>query len=222
MDAAKHYASATYRGTMMSEDLEWIRDAETSELERLVEEMHDELEDRRGLNFNSPDENDTGEPAGPAYVYVLSLVNPEAPDQDLCRVKVGIAKDPVRRVEHLQTGNPHRLCLEARVPTLPSVARHVENWVHRTNALNRVQLEWLRLTRSGIPGLVDAIRQESRRFADIAHVRAKWSQCPSNGRERQPRADERQLHKEACDVYSRLCPVRLRLQRTRARIALRA
>jgi hypothetical protein len=204
----------------MSHDAEWIRESETVDLERLAEEVRDELEDRSGLISESADETGTEEPAGSVHLYVLSVLDPEMPDRDFCRVKVGIAKEPMRRLEHLQTGNPYRLVLQGSVETPPSVARHVENWVHRTRAASLAQPEWLRLTRPEIPSLLEAIRQESARFAHIAHARAKWCQHESNGRERQPSDEERQLHKEVRDVYSQLCPATLRLRRTRARIEL--
>ncbi len=143
------------------------------------------------------------------------------PERDFERLKVGITKDDVEeRIGGLQTGNPYRLRCEASFES--PVARHIENWVHRTNAARLVQPEWLRLVRSDIPHLVEAARQEGERFGHIARAKARWSQSTSNGEKRPPTDQERQLHAAVQDLFSRSCPVKLRLRHAEASIALRA
>jgi hypothetical protein len=154
-------------------------------------------------------------------VYFLSLIDPATPDRDFGLVKVGITKNEVEsRIEHLQTGNPYQLRCEASFPS--PVARQVENWIHRTNAARVAQLEWLRLMRSEIPDLVKAAQEKAGQFADTARAQARWSRSRSNGLERPPSDEERRLHGTLQDVHSLLWPVKLRLRRTEASIALLA
>lgn len=170
---------------------------------------------------DSPDEIDTDRSIGPWYVYFLSLVDPANPARDFELVKVGITKNDVeRRIEQLQTGNPYQIRCEASF--LTPVAREVEHWVHRTNASRVAQLEWLRFPRREIQDLVAGARCEAERLARIAEARARWSERASNGKSRPASAEESQLHEAIRDVLSRLCPVKLRLRFTMARIALNA
>src|SRR5439155_317609 len=128
------------------------------------------------------------------------------------RVKVGITKrDVARRIEQLQTGNPFQICCERSFRS--PVARQIEHWVHRTSQVE--QLEWLRLARSEIPGLVKRAQLEGERLARIEEARARWSRSKSNGIERQPGAEERRLHEAARGVLAELWPVKLRLECTK-------
>src|SRR5438128_2865016 len=166
-----------------------------------------------------PDETDDAEAGSTWQVYFLSLVNPANPDHDFERVKVGITRrDVARRIEQLQTGNPFRVRGERSFRS--PVARQVEHWVHRTSQVE--QLEWLRLARSEIPGLVRKAQLEGERIARIAEATARWSRSESNGKERQPGAEERRLHEAARGVLAELWPVSLRLECTKRSIALKA
>src|SRR5258708_3945526 len=139
------------------------------------------------------DWTDDAEAVGSGQVYFLSLVDPADPGRDFELVKVGITKKDVeRRIEQLQTGNPYQIRCEASFPS--PVARQVEHWIHRTNAANVVQLEWLRLARAQIPGLVQTARRESERLSRIAEATARWNQSLSNGTNRQPSAYELRIH----------------------------
>ncbi len=164
-------------------------------------------------------ETDDAETGGSWQVYFLSLVNPANPGHDFERVKVGITKrDVARRIEQLQTGNPFQICCERSFRS--PVARQIEHWVHRTSQVE--QLEWLRLARSEIPGLVKRAQLEGERLARIEEARARWSRSKSNGIERQPGAEERRLHEAARGVLAELWPVKLRLECTKRSVALKA
>ena len=65
-------------------------------------------------------------------------------------VKIGIAKDPVRRLKELQTGQPMQLHL------LWSVAGNYENDLHVHFAAYRVRGEWFDLTSLGDP--IDVVK----------------------------------------------------------------
>ena len=66
-------------------------------------------------------------------------------------VKIGIAKDPMRRLRELQTGQPMDLHL------LWSVAGNYENDLHVHFAAYRVRGEWFDLTSLGDP--IDVVKQ---------------------------------------------------------------
>src|SRR5262249_41788215 len=139
--------------------------------------------------------DEIGDDARPWNIYFLSLVDPADPTRDFERVKVGYTKDDVEtRIEQLQTGNPYQLRCEESFAAPAPVARLVEHWVLRTNAVRVAQREWLRLGRHEIPALAESARRERQRFADIVESRARWSQTLSDGKERQPGTDELRLH----------------------------
>ncbi len=167
------------------------------------------------------DEMNDAEAGDSWQVYFLSLADPANPGRDFGLVKVGITKKDVeRRIEQLQTGNPYQIRCAASFPS--PVARQVENWVHRAYASRVAQLEWLRLGRSEIPDLVKAAQQEGERLARIAEASVRWGRQESNGKERQPGAEERDLHAEVRHVLADLWPVTFRLEHTKSRIALKA
>lgn len=72
----------------------------------------------------------------PAQVYVIS-----APGHP---VKIGIAKDPERRLAELQTGSPHRLMIHFTASV--SNGRGVERACHMTLSANRLEGEWFDVT----------------------------------------------------------------------------
>ena len=76
----------------------------------------------------------------PVYVYVIAHQN----DGDThAPVKVGIAKNPIKRVETLQSGNPNKLVVAATFFT-PSrdMAFEIEAAFHETMAARRLKGEW--------------------------------------------------------------------------------
>ena len=72
----------------------------------------------------------------PAQVYVISA--PSHP------VKIGIAKDPEKRLAALQTGFPHRLLIHFTASV--SNGRSVERACHMTLSANRLEGEWFDVT----------------------------------------------------------------------------
>ena len=165
------------------------------------------------------DQADDGESAELWHVYFLTLIDPSAPNRDFGKVKVGITKGAVeRRIEHLQTGNPYRIRCEASFQS--PVARAVECWVHRTNQVE--YLEWLRLSRTEIPALVEEAKRESERLTRIAEAMERWSQVESNGQERSPSASERRIHDNTRGVLEDLLPTLFQLDLTLSRMALAA
>lgn len=170
----------------------------------------------------SLEETNDAETYRPGHVYFLSLVDQADPARDFGLVKVGFTTSDVeKRIAQLQTGNPYQIRCEFSFPS--PVARHVENWLHRSSATRGYQLEWLKLVRSDIPGLVEAAKRESERFASIADAMMRWVKSESNGRERQPSAQEQRLHDLARrEVLPKLSLARARLENTRISIALKA
>jgi hypothetical protein len=166
------------------------------------------------------DESEGGGAVGePSNVYFLSLIDPADPDRDFSLVKVGFTTNDVeKRIAQLQTGNPYQIQCAGRFQS--PVARQVERWVHRTNEV--AHLEWLRLARHEIPGLVESARQQAARLAEVAEANARWRHTESKGKERQAGVEDRQLQAEARENRSEWCRLRFRLRHTRASIALNA
>lgn len=80
--------------------------------------------------------NEPAKPPEPAQVYVIS-----APGHP---VKIGIAKDPERRLTELQTGSPHRLMIHFTASV--SNGRSVERACHMTLSAKRLEGEWFDIT----------------------------------------------------------------------------
>ena len=58
-------------------------------------------------------------------------------------VKIGISKDPSKRLSELQTGNPHKLTLFCIIHDIDPEREQTYHWIHRDIRLNG---EWFELT----------------------------------------------------------------------------
>lgn len=184
-----------------------------------------ELEDDPRDDDNPEVDSDTGDDArcklSPRLVYFLTLVDPDEPERDLEKVKVGITAGSIEsRIAGLQTGNPYRLRCVASF--LSSAALEVEHWVHQSRATRRIGVEWLRLSGAEIPGLVEAAKCEALRLESIAEATEQWSRRESNGKIRTPTSIEREIYAEAVAKKSEFDGVNLRLVRTTKKIYLAA
>jgi hypothetical protein len=74
------------------------------------------------------------------YLYVI------APKAGLKPCKIGISKDPDRRVKQLQTGFPERLMVHHREPVPADRARFYERQFLREMNYKRTHGEWLDLS----------------------------------------------------------------------------
>ena len=81
----------------------------------------------------------------PRHVYFIQAGNRNAP------IKIGIATDPRRRLEDMQTSNPNRLVLLGYTPLIPH-ARATEEFFHDVFRALWIRREWFRAT----PELLDA------------------------------------------------------------------
>jgi hypothetical protein len=74
------------------------------------------------------------------FLYVI------APKAGIAPCKIGISKDPDRRVKQLQTGFPERLMVHYREPVPPDRARFYERQLLREMNHLRTHGEWLDLS----------------------------------------------------------------------------
>lgn len=146
-----------------------------------------------------------------ASVYFLVMHDPADSSRDFELVKIGITGgDVVKRIAHLQTGNPYGLKCLAILET--TCARAVEHFIHRTHAPDMQQLEWLRLPRNQVSGLVEEARGAARRLEARNSIQQRIVSSVSNGEERRPEPSEIELHREARALKAKLVPEELRLE----------
>ena len=76
------------------------------------------------------------------YVYLLLSVTPDNMETH----KIGISKNPVKRIRNLQTGNPNKIILLNQY--LTNNYLKVEQWMHRkySNQTTDVNNEWRTLS----------------------------------------------------------------------------
>lgn len=84
-----------------------------------------------------------------SYIYIIS--NGEA-------FKVGLSKDPKRRVRQLQTGNPKKLSLEYCVEIEEAPVKILESIMHRYLKLNHLSGEWFSADFIVIKNLLDFVK----------------------------------------------------------------
>lgn len=184
-------------------------------------ELDDDPPDNLDSDADGDSDDDEKRKRSPRQVYFLTLVDPDAPERDLEKVKVGITAGSIEsRIASLQTGNPYRLRCVAMFSS--SAALEVENWVHQSRSMQRIGVEWLRLSAAEIPDLVEAAKCEARRFESIADATELWSRRESNGKSRSPTSNEREIHDEARAKKSDLDGVNIHLERTAKKIYLAA
>ena len=80
-------------------------------------------------------------------------------------MKIGITwGDVLQRVAKLQTGNPYDIvCFDSFDTRWP---RQVEHFMHRTNADDMQQREWLRCSRQDLERLVSRAKEAARQIED--------------------------------------------------------
>lgn len=69
-----------------------------------------------------------------SYIYVIGTDKPP--------FKVGISKNPERRLKNLQTGFPHKLKLHIKKPTEVTKVRQLETIIHRNIDNFKTNGEW--------------------------------------------------------------------------------
>ena len=81
------------------------------------------------------------------YVYFISCG-----DKKDKSVKVGIAKDPAKRILYLQIGNPKLLKLDATIECRSRKhAHHLEKWLHKCFSDSHIRGEWFKERHINIP-----------------------------------------------------------------------
>lgn len=76
------------------------------------------------------------QPAVPQKTHIYIVTD------GLGAVKVGIAKDPFRRLSGLQTASPRVLSLRAKYEVVEEIGRKVEKQVHKRLQCDRIMGEW--------------------------------------------------------------------------------
>lgn len=73
-----------------------------------------------------------------SYIYIIG--------GDAPPFKVGISKDPERRLRALQTGHPHKLKIHTVKPTSADKTKLLESVIHHHLRLHRTHGEWFDLS----------------------------------------------------------------------------
>lgn len=79
------------------------------------------------------------------HVYIIQAKDHSHPSGG--HVKIGVSRDPLRRIAELQTGNPHPLLLLGLLASgvTQAEARKVEAEAHTRHAVHRLEGEWFNL-----------------------------------------------------------------------------
>ncbi len=94
------------------------------------------------------------------FVYFISAFG----EQHLKRIKIGYSKDPVDRLQKLQTGSPVRLELLGTVRCRDeSHAKSIEKLAHNIFYKQRRQGEWFHLSKKHLAQIKSLIIQASNR-----------------------------------------------------------
>lgn len=92
-----------------------------------------------------------GEKMSECYVYIMQSGQRGGP------IKIGVAKDPERRIRELQTGNPRTIVLRIKIK-MPSrsAAYALEAWFHNKFWAARLEGEWFQSKLCNIKKAVDS------------------------------------------------------------------
>ena len=75
------------------------------------------------------------------YIYFI-VMQVSKTKEYLNRVKIGYSKDPLKRLQSLQTGNAHKLNIWYTISVNEQQAKHLENQLHRKFRWSKDRGEW--------------------------------------------------------------------------------
>jgi len=81
------------------------------------------------------------------YIYII-----EAKEN---KIKIGISKDPEKRLKQLQTGSFDKLKLVYKVEVKKEQSRYLEKKIHHNNNFNRINGEWFCISKQTAISEVD-------------------------------------------------------------------
>ena len=150
-------------------------------------------------------------------VYFLVMKQPGDPEHDFSLVKIGITRgDVLLRLSRLQTGNPFDLvCFDSFSTPWP---RQVEHYLHRANADEMQQTEWLRCRGDRLRDLVVQARAFAAQIESRKSKELQFLSRASNGETRRATPEEFKLHIACRKVLKELVPAQLRLKAAESRL----
>ena len=102
-----------------------------------------------------------------SYIYVIGSDEPP--------YKVGISKDPERRLKNLQTGHPHKLRIHTLKETDSTRTKLLESAIHYHLRLHRTHGEWFNMN---LKDILLEVEYALMRYEDDSslriRVRDKW------------------------------------------------